>query len=95
MLYVMLVMFMIMEKHVYVKFLCETWEKRYEYEMVKTTFQEEAVSYMQVLLVSAALELGTHPQICGRKWWLVWMSLLSRNDEVAAEFHVLLRQIED
>ena len=60
-LYVMLVMFVIMEKHVYVKFLCETWENRDEYEMVKTAFQEEAVSCMQVLLASAALELGTHP----------------------------------
>jgi hypothetical protein len=29
----------VMEKHVYVKFLCETWENRDEYEMVKTAFQ--------------------------------------------------------
>ena len=35
--------------------------------MVKTAFQEEAVSCLQVLSESAALELGTHPYICGRK----------------------------
>jgi len=42
--------------------------------MVKTAFQEEAVSCMQVLSGSSALDLDTHPYICGRKWWLVWMS---------------------
>jgi hypothetical protein len=41
--------------------LSVTWENRDEYEMVRTTFQEEAVSCVQVLSGSAGLELGTHP----------------------------------
>lgn len=40
--------------------LCVTWENRDEYEMVKTAFQEEAMSCMQVLSESAILELGMH-----------------------------------
>jgi len=40
--------------------LCVTWENRDEYEMVKTVFQEEDVSFMQVLSESATLELGMH-----------------------------------
>jgi len=41
--------------------ICVTWENRYEYEMVKTAFQEEAMSCMQVLSGFAILELGRHP----------------------------------
>ena len=60
------------------KISCVTWENRDEYEMVKTAFQEEAVSCMQVLSGSSALDLDTHPYICGRKWWLVWMPFVGQ-----------------
>jgi len=40
--------------------LCVTWENRDEYKMVKTVFQEEDVSFMQVLSESATFELGMH-----------------------------------
>ena len=59
--------------------------------MVKTAFQEEAVSCMRVLSGSAALELGTHPYICGRSDDWSGCPLLGRNGEVAAEFHDLVR----
>jgi hypothetical protein len=41
--------------------MCVTWENGDEYEMVKTAFQEEAMSCMQVLSGFAILELGRHP----------------------------------
>jgi hypothetical protein len=37
------------------------------YEMVKTAFQKEAVSYVKVVSGCAKLMMGTHSQICGRK----------------------------
>jgi hypothetical protein len=37
------------------------------YEMVKTAFQKEAVSYMLVVSGCAMLMLGAHSQTCGRK----------------------------
>ena len=37
------------------------------YEMAKTAFQKEAVSFVQVLGGSATLMMGTHSWICGRK----------------------------
>jgi len=49
------------EKACRCQILCVTWENRDEYEMVKTAFQEEAMSCMQVLSGYAILELGMHP----------------------------------
>lgn len=37
------------------------------YEMVKTAFQKEAVSYVRVVSSCAKLMMGAHSQICGRK----------------------------
>jgi hypothetical protein len=51
----------------HIKFCTEVEEMGTDiYEMVKTAFQKEAVSYVRVVSGCATLMMGAHSQICGR-----------------------------